>query len=305
MAREACGQSLGQVDGRGVSEGDIGFDVVSGQGQFLAGADVGHYQRAVGAYAIDGVAVAVAHEIVTPDDQPSAVLSGLDDVAGRGSEFVRQDDLAADAGDAFVNESVAAGARVEFVDHGVGGRQQQTVASGFEVAAPGVVGHVSRCSVGADMDPVVVDVEAQSGRVTGAQREGGGGLRFGVEPHQFGQGQRVGFGGDIAKHSASRDRSELTVVPDESNAGTLGESVADHRIQIKRSGLADFVDDDHGFGVDIPIPGRDGSGPTCCGVHVFCDGVRRCVEVSGKLNRRRGGRCQPDHIAARGAPRVR
>ena len=73
-------------------------------------------------------------------------------------------------------QSVGAGAGVECVDDVVGRREQDGVRAGGQVGPPRLVGHVGGGLVGADVDAVVVDVEADAGRVGVVQREPGGGL---------------------------------------------------------------------------------------------------------------------------------
>ncbi|SHR18436.1 Uncharacterised protein [Mycobacteroides abscessus subsp. abscessus] len=77
------------------------------------------------------------------------------------------------------------------------------------------------------MDAVCIDVEAQSGGVSGPQGQGCGGFGFGVEPHQFRQGQGPGFGGDIAQDAPGGDGGKLGVVADSTHARALGFGVRD------------------------------------------------------------------------------
>ncbi|VBA62347.1 hypothetical protein LAUMK41_05738 [Mycobacterium attenuatum] len=63
VAGELGGEALGEVDGGGVAEGDVFGDVIGGQGDALAGGQVGGDQRAVCAYPVDPIPVAVADEI--------------------------------------------------------------------------------------------------------------------------------------------------------------------------------------------------------------------------------------------------
>ena len=118
-------------------------------------------------------------------------------------------------------EAVGAGAGVEVVDDVVGGGEQEAVARRRPVGPPRSVGHVGGGFVGADVDAVVVDVEADAGGVGVVQRQPGGGFGGGVEPHDFGQGERVGGFGDVAQHPAGRDRGQLAVVADQAHAGAF------------------------------------------------------------------------------------
>ncbi|SLC74304.1 Uncharacterised protein [Mycobacteroides abscessus subsp. abscessus] len=185
MAAEFGGEALGEVDSGGVAQGDVFGNVVGGQFEFGSGAHVGHHQGAVGTDAIDGVPVAVAHEIGAANGQVPVVFPGLDDVPGRCCQPVRQRRFTPDVGDTRIGDAVAAGPGVELIDGRVGGGQQQAVASSFDVGAPRVVRHVGGGGIGADMDALRIDVEAQSGGVSGPQGQGGGGLGFGVEPYEF------------------------------------------------------------------------------------------------------------------------
>src|SRR5213079_1710664 len=98
--------------------------------------------------------------------QPARVAPGAHHVPGGGGELVGQDRLPPDVhAVAFGGQAVAAGAGVEGIDGVVGRSEQQTVAAGLKVGAPGGVGHVGGGFVGADMDAVVVDVVADAAGV--------------------------------------------------------------------------------------------------------------------------------------------
>ena len=85
-------------------------------------------------------------------------------------------------------QAVGAGAGVELVDDVVGRGEQDGVPAGGQVGPPRLVGHVGGGLVGADVDAVVVDVEADAGRVGVVQRQAGGGFGGGLEPHDFATG---------------------------------------------------------------------------------------------------------------------
>ena len=194
----ACGQALGRVDGGRVAQRHVLGDVVGGQGDDAPAAQMAGFEAAIGHDFGDGVAVAVADEVVAPDRDPARVLSGADGVPGAGGQLVGQHHGGGARGGGVGGEAVGAGAGVERVDDVVGGGQQDGVCAGGQVGAPRVVGHVGGGVVGADMDAVVVDVEADAGRVGVVQRQPGGSFGGRPEAHYFGEGERVGGFGDVA-----------------------------------------------------------------------------------------------------------
>ena len=156
--------------------------------------------------------------------QPAGVASGGDPVAGGGGQTVAEGDGGGAAGARNGGgQPVQSGALVEFGDEVVGGCQQDGVAACGHIVCPGVVGHVGGDVVGADMHPVVVEVERQTGRVAVAQCEAGRTFGFadvGVgEAHHGVQGERVVARGDVAQHSAGGDGGQLLVVADQAHAG--------------------------------------------------------------------------------------
>ncbi|ETA89980.1 hypothetical protein O984_24665 [Mycobacterium avium 05-4293] len=142
-----------------------------------------------------------------------AFFAGGDPVAGRGGQAVGQGDggrrVCAAGGGGGGGEPVEAGAFVELGDQIVGGGQQDGVTTGGAVGGPRGVGHVGGGGVGADMDAVMVDVEADSGGVSGADGQAGGGFGlagFGVgETHDGAQRDGVVGLGEVAQHTAGRD----------------------------------------------------------------------------------------------------
>ena len=70
------------------------------------------------------------------------------------------------AGPFLLGEAVASGAAVQFGDQLAGGRQHDGVPAGGSVGRPGGVGVVGDGGQVADVDPSVVDVVGEGGRVT-------------------------------------------------------------------------------------------------------------------------------------------
>ena len=177
------------------------------------------------------------------------------------------------------------------------------------VGRPGLVGHVGGGALGADMDPLVVDVEADRGRVTGAQREAGGGFGlpgFGVgEAHHGAQGDGVAGLGEIAQHTAGREGGQLLVIADEAHAGTARHGVGDEGVEVQCGGHTGLVE-------MISVPGpivsnhlRAGSSAGAGGpprVAVSWTSLARCRwgnrDLGGKDFGGAGGRRQPDYGAA-------
>ena len=137
-----------------------------------------------------------------------------------------------------LGEAVKAGAFVEFGDQRVGGGKQDRVAAGSQVGGPGLVGHVRGGGIGADMHPVVVDVEPDRGGVTGADGKAGGGFGgpgFGVgEAYDGAQGDGVVGVGEIAQNAAGADRRQLLIVADEAHAGAARHRVSDEGVEVRR-----------------------------------------------------------------------
>ena len=186
VAGVSGGESLRGVDGGRISERDMLFHVVSGQAHHCSAAQVSGFNAAVVAGFDDLVAVAVADIVIAADMNSSRVASGANQIAWGCRQSVRKNNLFAVQGFRVCGgEPVEAGAGIEGVDDVVGRGQQNAVFAGVEVGGPRGVGHVSGGVIGADMDSVVVDVEAQTGRVTGPDRQCGSAFGGGTEPHQL------------------------------------------------------------------------------------------------------------------------
>ncbi|SIG04896.1 Uncharacterised protein [Mycobacteroides abscessus subsp. abscessus] len=89
------GQALGAVDGGGVSERQVGGDVVRWQVHEAARFDVAGFDAAVAPHPQYFPAVAVAHEVGSGHGKPAGVLAGADDVAGRCAQSVGEFGFAA------------------------------------------------------------------------------------------------------------------------------------------------------------------------------------------------------------------
>ena len=83
------------------------------------------------------------------------------------------------------------------------------------VGGPGSVDLVGDGGFVADVDPAVIEVEAQPGRVAQAQREGRGAFGAVGEALQLGEGDDADLLGDVAQHTAGGDGSQLLIVTDE------------------------------------------------------------------------------------------
>ena len=212
-----------------------------------------------------------------------------------------------------MGEPVEAGAFVELGDQVVGGGQQDGVAAGGAVGGPRCVGHVGGGGIGADMDTVVVDVEADSGGVTGADGQAGGGFGFpgfGVgEAHDGAQGDGVVALGQVAQDAAGGDGGQLLVIADQAHAGPARQRVGDEGVEVGGGGHAGFVDDEQGVRTDAVEPCSGGviggGGGAVVGVgelDEFGDGVGGGGEVLGQDFGRAGGGGQADDGAATVAP---
>lgn len=152
------------------------------------------------------------------------------------------------------------------------------------------------------MDAVVVDVEADSGGVSGAEGKAGGGFGgpgFGVgEPHDGAQGDGVVGLGEVAQDAAGGDGGQLLVIAGEAHAGPARQRVTDEGVQVDGGGDAGFVDDEQGVRTDAGEPfsggvvgGSGGAAPGVGELDKFGDGVGGCAEVFGQNFGCAGGGC--------------
>ncbi len=154
------GDPLGGVDGRGVPEVDLLSDIVGGQGDVPSGLSVPGLEAAAQGGAGDGPPVAVLDPVVGCDPQEPVVLPGDDRVADAGPVPVSQ--LHLFAGDMAV-EALVSGALVEFSDAFAGAGEHDRVAALVAVGGPGVEQVVGHGGFVADVDAVLVEVEAEGG----------------------------------------------------------------------------------------------------------------------------------------------
>ena len=102
------------------------------------------------------------------------------------------------------DEAVVACAGVEGIDDVVGRGEQDAVAPGVQIGRPRAVCHVGGGLFGPDVHAPVVDVVPESHGVAAADRQCRSTFGGRDESHQLGQGQCVGFGGDVAQDTARR-----------------------------------------------------------------------------------------------------
>ena len=245
------GDALGGVDGGRIPElGRLGH-VVGGQpgGEVAAGVPDG--EVAVSADVGDGPPVAVLHPITAAESEAAVVAAGDDHIADAGQVPVGQLDFAAGWG---VSESVGAGAVVEFGDQLAGGGEHDRVHPGGPVAGPGSEGVLGGGGQVADMNPTLVEVEVQRGRVAVAESEGGGGFGGVGEAVQLGELEGAVGVFDVAEDAAGADGAELLVVPDQPNTATQRGDVLDDSVEGEGVGHPGFVDDHQGGSADPAGP---------------------------------------------------
>ncbi|SHQ63950.1 Uncharacterised protein [Mycobacteroides abscessus subsp. abscessus] len=266
--------------------------------------DLLHRQRTIAVYFADGPAVPVAHVIGTRDRQAAIVFSGEYSIAD-----VRAGSIAQAAGAAWAapgaGNAVGLGALIEFGDRRSGGRQHDAVDALIDVGTPRGVGHVRGGRIGADVHALIVEIEAQGGRIGLAQRQTSG--RFGRvgEPNNGRQGGCPGDVSDVAQDTAGTDGGELLIVADEHDRGAAAACMGDEGIEVQGGGHARFVDQDQGVVVDPVEPCGHRQRGVRGAVHVLgervCVGADLCAEnLSGCC----GGR-QPEYGSAAVDPCVR
>src|SRR5215211_5381238 len=135
------GDALGGVHGGGVTELDRGGDVVGGQSDGAAVADVPHGQVAAAADHQHGPPVAVLHPVVDRGAEPAVVAAGDDPVTDTGLVAVGQGRHSTSRRQRgclrFGGEPVAAGALVELAGELAGRGQHDRVQTTSAVGLPG------------------------------------------------------------------------------------------------------------------------------------------------------------------------
>ena len=288
------GDALGGVHGGGVAERDVLGGVLAGQGDPPAGGQVGDPQRPVHLDGGDPPAVAVLHPVGAADRKAAVVAAGDDQVPGAGPGAVGE--LHLGTGGAVGGEPVGAGAGVELRDQLAGGGEHHRVPAGGAVRGPRRVGLRGDGARVADVQPAVVEVEADPGRVARAQRERRGGFRGVGEAHHLGQGDRAGGLGDVAEHPAGADRGELRVVTDQPDAAAAVEHEIEDPGEVGGAGHAGLVEEHQRAGADPPYPLRTVAGVQ--GVQQLGQGVRLPADLLAEHRGRGGGRRQPDDLPA-------
>lgn len=239
--QDVGGDALGAVDGARVAEFDrLGY-VAGGQDHGLPVGLVDHAEVPVGRDAGDGPAVAVADPVSARGAQPAVVQAGDDDVADRGIAAVGERHGARGV-NAVVE--VGLGAGVEFGDQRSGGGDHEGVGAGVAGGEPGVEDLVGAGAEVADVDAVVVEVEAERFGVAGAEREAGGAFGRVGEADELVELDGAVGGLDVAEDAAGADRGELLVVADEAHGAAAVEDELDDLVQRESVGHAGLVDDD-------------------------------------------------------------
>ena len=268
-----------------------------------------HVQRTVGPDRGDGPPVAVGDEVGGRQRKATVVAAGDDHVTLADCRAVGERDpaLGRYCGS---GQPCGLGAEVQLPDLGVGGCDQQRVQPRCAVGGPRGERLVGGRGGVADMDPAVVEVVAEAGRVAAAQGQGGGGfgaVRAAVrvaEPAHLGEGDGAVGALDVAEHPAGADRGELPVVADEPHRRAALAGVVDDGGEVERAGHARLVDDQQAAGPDRVDPVGDGR--PCpervdeLGERVGCgDAV---AEFLAQDAGRRGGRGEADDGVAVGGP---
>ena len=167
---------------------------------------------------------------------------------------------------------------------------------------PGVEDLVGAGAEVADVDAVVVEVEAERFGVAGAQREAGGAFGGVGEADEFVELDGAVGGLDVAEDAAGADRGELLVVADEAHRSAAVEDELDDLVQREGVGHAGLVDDDQARRPDVLGP-RGERSPVVEGVGEEGHRVGVGVDLGAQLGGRGGRRCEADDGAAAVAPR--
>ena len=288
------GDALGGVHGGRVPQLDLPGDVVGGEPDEPAVVEVLHGQPAVAVDPVDGPAVAVLHPVGGAGAQPAVVAAGDDHVAGAGLVPVGQVDgcCRGAAADVF-----GAGALVELRGEFAGGGEHQRIQPGVPVGLPGGVQLVGGGGEVADVDPVVVEVEAERFRPALAQGKGGGGFGRVGEAVEFGEPDGAVGGGDVAEDAAGADRRQLLVVADEPDTSAAADDEVDGGVEGDGVGHPGLVDHHQAVGPDRRRPVGQvvvGDGPG-----EFGEGVGGGVDLVPQLGGRGGGGGEADDVRRR------
>ena len=224
---------------------------MAGGGQVLdvqcaAGSDPGHPPP-----------VAVLDPVGGGDDKTALVSAGDDHVAGTGRVPIGQGGFGPYWGPVG-KEPVVAGAGVQDGDQVAGGGQHDRVQACPAVGQPRFVGRVGRSGQGPDVDPGVVQVEAETSLVPGPQRQAGCALGRVGEPGQLGKGDGTYGFGDITQDATGGHGSQLLVVADQPHGPAPARDVVHRSGQVGGPGHAGLVDDHKRFVVDVGDPCRFG-----------------------------------------------
>ena len=196
---------------------------------------------------------------------------------------------------------MVAGAPVELGGQFAGGGEHDRVTAVRAVVEPGVEDVLGEGVEVADVDPAVVEVEAEGLRAAVAQGEGGGGFGGVGEPEQLGQAGGAVGGGEVAQHAAGADRGELLVVSDQPDAAAPGHDEVDGGVEGEGVGHAGLVEENQGGRPDPLRPVGQVAGLD--GPDELGEGVGAGVGLGAQHLGRGGGRGEPDHVAAALDPR--
>ena len=290
------GQALGGVDRGCVAELDVVGDVCRGQRRVESGAPVPHREDAV-LDAGDDPAVAVLDPVGAADAERPVVAAGDHDIG---------DACLAVVGDPHRSSGEPPRGLRPQVErpHQLPRRSEHhAVTSARALAGPRIEYLVGTGDCIADVDPVVIEVEAKSRRVAVAQIEGRLGFSWVGEADQLVEVERAVGGGDVTQYAAGTDRGQLLVVPNEPYDGTTIDGVRDDPVESEGVGHAGLIDHHQrprlGRGGHV---GRRGVG------EVMVDLGERLARHVSRLSKRGGGggrRCEADATEASLSPHVR
>jgi hypothetical protein len=141
---------------------------------------------------------------------------------------------------------VVAGALVELADQFPGGGEHARIQAAAPVGLPCREDVLGQGGEVADMDALLVEVEAE--RFGPAVAEGEGCEAFGGvgKPVQLGEPEGSVGVGDVAEHPAGADRGELLVVTDQPDAAAAFDDEVDGGIEGKGVGHPGLVNQDQG-----------------------------------------------------------